>query len=78
MYTPKRILVLKSLFSYKQSWSHLRLVQSQHNNNNILRVVVEFSVVINAGTEVGTEGEETEEEGEVDPLNNPVRLILMT
>ena len=41
-------------------------------------VVVEVSETIQGETEVEVEGEETEEGGVVDPLTNPVRLILMT
>ena len=40
--------------------------------------MVEVSVSIQGETEVEVEGEDTEEEGVVDPLTNPVRLILMT
>ena len=41
-------------------------------------VVVEVSISIQGETVVEVEGEDTEEKGVVDPLTNPVRLILMT
>ena len=55
----------------------------RNNNNNIhLVMVVEVSTSTNMGivveTVVESKREEIEEEGVVDPLTNPVRLILMT
>ena len=78
MYTPKKVLDLKSLFVYKQSRYHFLLLQLQHNNsnsNNNSLVEREVSIV---ETKVENEGEEIKEEGVGDSLSNLVRLILMT
>jgi len=54
------------------------LLHNNSSNNNLLVVVVVVSATILGETEVEVEGEDTEEGGVVDPLTNPVRLILMT
>ena len=62
MYTPKKVLALKSLYDYKQSWLYRlrsQLLHNNSNNNNSLVVVVEVSTTIQVGTEVEVEGEET-------------------